>query len=147
MASILTSTKTTTLVSLLLVVQLEWQLVDSQFSVEGTTSVQDKMLKTHVIETFNLTAGLGDCMIKCDMNEFCLSFNFHRLSSVCELNDAIHLVFPEDFHNASHVIYMMFILRPQCVCKYIIIIIIIIIVIIIIIIIIIIKYYYYYYCV
>ena len=96
---------------LLWMLQLKWQLTESHF--QETSSMSDIMLKNHVKQTYNFTAGLGDCFLKCSSHEFCLSFNFHQLTSVCELNDATHKYFADDLHNVSSVIYMVYSLRTE----------------------------------
>ena len=96
---------------MLWMLQLKWQLTESHF--QETSSMSDIMLKNHVKQTYNFTAGLGDCFLKCSSHEFCLSFNFHQLTSVCELNDATHKYFADDLHNVSSVIYMVYSLRTE----------------------------------
>ncbi|KXJ16582.1 Pentraxin-4 [Exaiptasia diaphana] len=92
-------------------------LADCQNFEELGISLHGKMLTNHVKESLNTTAGLGDCFMTCAVREFCVSINYHQMTSACDLNDATDKAETADMRNTSLVIYMTYPLRQPVISK------------------------------
>ena len=68
-------------------------------------SIYDKALKGHSFETFKADRPT-DCVIKCENEPRCQSYNFVIGEKICELNNRTKKARPEDFVTDPARIYM-----------------------------------------
>lgn len=70
-----------------------------EFKTKSSLSHTKKKLSNHRIQTFNTKYQAVQCAMECLKVEHCKSFNFLASSRHCQLNNATHEDFPDDFED------------------------------------------------
>ncbi|KAK3089127.1 hypothetical protein FSP39_001055 [Pinctada imbricata] len=72
-----------------------------QFSQQTSLSHDGYQLRNHVYQEFSTKYQVTQCAMECLVSKKCKSFNFGRLTHVCQLNDANHIEYPDDFDSIT----------------------------------------------
>lgn len=72
-----------------------------KFLRNQTLSYPNHQLKSHVISEFTTKHLVTQCAMECFGHHQCVSFNFAEENHICQLNDATHEDFPNNFDNDS----------------------------------------------